>query len=348
MATRARQPGPGQVERGPGPRGGGAPRRSRRDPARPRGLREARRLLPRPPVRSRDQAGERRRSLLYDSQGPRHPRRVRRHDRAAARPGSASALLEEARDRRHPRDRHRPEGRPRQPLLTFPELRAGGLRAVDQRGRRAAEGRRRRRRTPRSRRSSGGRGWPTWGQDGARIRRLRDAADVVVYTPGQHGGAAGLDPQVVRRAPPARSATTRSSSASGSRPPRRASSGSLGIDADPLQSREHILLAKILEAAWREGRDLDLPALIQQIQTPPFDAGRRARPRVVLPGEGPLRARDCGSTTCWPPRASTPGSRASRSTSARCSTRPRASRAPRSSRSRTSATPSGCSSSRSS
>ena len=27
----------------------------------------------------------------------------------------------------------------------------------------------------------------------------------------------------------------------------------LGIDADPLQSREHILLANILESAWREG-----------------------------------------------------------------------------------------------
>ena len=45
--------------------------------------------------------------------------------------------------------------------------------------------------------------------------------------------------------------------------------GLLGIEADPLQSREHILLAKIFEAAWREGRDLDLPGIIQQIQTPP-------------------------------------------------------------------------------
>ena len=68
--------------------------------------------------------------------------------------------------------------------------------------------------------------------------------------------------------------------------------GLLGIEADPLQSREHILLAKLLEAAWREGRDLDLAALIQQIQSPPIAEGRRARPRGVLPGEGPLRAGD--------------------------------------------------------
>ena len=46
--------------------------------------------------------------------------------------------------------------------------------------------------------------------------------------------------------------------------------GLLGIEADPLQSREHILLAKLFEAAWREGRDLDLPGLIQQIQSPPI------------------------------------------------------------------------------
>src|SRR5712671_2206543 len=45
--------------------------------------------------------------------------------------------------------------------------------------------------------------------------------------------------------------------------------GLLGIDADPIKSREHILIATILDAAWRQGRELDLAGLIQQIQTPP-------------------------------------------------------------------------------
>ena len=45
--------------------------------------------------------------------------------------------------------------------------------------------------------------------------------------------------------------------------------GLLGIDADPIKSREHILIATILDCAWRDGRDLDIAALIQQIQTPP-------------------------------------------------------------------------------
>jgi hypothetical protein len=44
----------------------------------------------------------------------------------------------------------------------------------------------------------------------------------------------------------------------------------LGVDADPVRSREHILLSSLLDDAWRKGRDLDLGALIQAIQQPPF------------------------------------------------------------------------------
>jgi len=45
--------------------------------------------------------------------------------------------------------------------------------------------------------------------------------------------------------------------------------GLLGIDADPIKSREHILLSTILNSAWSAGKDLDIGALIQQIQSPP-------------------------------------------------------------------------------
>ena len=44
----------------------------------------------------------------------------------------------------------------------------------------------------------------------------------------------------------------------------------LGIDADPVKSREHILLSNVLSWAWQAGRDLDLPSLIHEIQQPPF------------------------------------------------------------------------------
>jgi len=45
--------------------------------------------------------------------------------------------------------------------------------------------------------------------------------------------------------------------------------GLLGIEADPIRSREHILIATILGEAWKAGRDLDLAALIHAIQEPP-------------------------------------------------------------------------------
>ena len=42
----------------------------------------------------------------------------------------------------------------------------------------------------------------------------------------------------------------------------------LGIDADPLQSKEHILLSTILDRSWRDGKDVDLAGLIRLIQKP--------------------------------------------------------------------------------
>ncbi len=45
--------------------------------------------------------------------------------------------------------------------------------------------------------------------------------------------------------------------------------GLIGVNADPLQSREHILLSTIISQTWQNGQDLDIAALISQIQTPP-------------------------------------------------------------------------------
>ncbi len=44
----------------------------------------------------------------------------------------------------------------------------------------------------------------------------------------------------------------------------------VGIAADPLSSREHVLLSNLIENAWRGGRDLDLGSLIGEVQTPPI------------------------------------------------------------------------------
>ena len=108
-----------------------------------------------------------------------------------------------------------------------------------------------------------------WGQDGARIQRFVDAAEVTIYTPGS---TAGRPLSLLRAfvAPPA--AIVDDSEAFRERVGATATSvlALLGIDADPISSREHILLANLLSNAWMEGRDLDLPGIIGGIQNPPF------------------------------------------------------------------------------
>jgi len=113
-------------------------------------------------------------------------------------------------------------------------------------------------------------GLKSWGQDPARIERFKNSAEVAIYTPG---GSAGLPLTVLRsfNAPPP--ALIDDIDAMRERIG-GATSGLLallGIDADPIRSREYILLSNIFDTSWRAGKDLDLPQLIQAIQKPPFD-----------------------------------------------------------------------------
>ena len=112
-------------------------------------------------------------------------------------------------------------------------------------------------------------GLGAWGQDAARVARLRDAVDMAIYTPGS---SAGLGLSILRSfaAPPAEVRGDAELLAE-----RIATSVTglltlVGLDADPVRSREHILLATLVGAAWRDGEDLDLGTLIQRIQAPPM------------------------------------------------------------------------------
>jgi hypothetical protein len=108
-----------------------------------------------------------------------------------------------------------------------------------------------------------------WGQDGTRIQRYADAADITIYTPGSTAGTP-LSLLKAFDAPPA--AVRDDAEALQERVSATATSllSLLGIAADPITSREHILLATLLHHAWREGRSLDLAGLIGGIQSPPF------------------------------------------------------------------------------
>jgi hypothetical protein len=111
-------------------------------------------------------------------------------------------------------------------------------------------------------------GLAEWGEDGERVGRFRDAVDVAVYTPGSE---AGLPLSVLRSLSPPAGETDPSATKDRIAGVVSGLLGLLGIAADPLKSREHILLSSIIDAAWDEGRALDLAALIGAIQKPPFD-----------------------------------------------------------------------------
>lgn len=107
-----------------------------------------------------------------------------------------------------------------------------------------------------------------WGQSGERIRNLRNKVDMRIYTPGS---SAGLPVSILKSFAAPEPAIREDDDLLRERISTTATSllGLVGIEADPVQSREHILLSTIFDTAWRQGQDLDLAALIQQVQAPP-------------------------------------------------------------------------------
>lgn len=114
-------------------------------------------------------------------------------------------------------------------------------------------------------------GLADWGIYKENIEKLKNSAEFAIYTPGSTSGIAvdivssfaapeldWNDNQEVLRERIASNIT--------------ALLGLIGYnDIDPLSSREHILLANIMEYYWSKGISFDLSDLIMQTQSPPFD-----------------------------------------------------------------------------
>ena len=111
-------------------------------------------------------------------------------------------------------------------------------------------------------------GLAAWGQDGARIQRFRDAAEAVIYTPGSN---AGLPVSILKSFAAPDEDVRNDAELFHERINTTVTGllGLIGVAADPLQSREHILLSTILGDAWAQATNLDLAALIHAIQSPP-------------------------------------------------------------------------------
>ncbi len=109
-----------------------------------------------------------------------------------------------------------------------------------------------------------------WNLSAQNVSALRNAADVTIYTPGSSNGV-GLNLIGGLQAPTgaaAKDEELRGDEISG------LVSGLLALvglgDADPLSSREHILMTNLIDKAWDAGQSLDLGSLIGQVQTPPL------------------------------------------------------------------------------
>ncbi|MGH7500517.1 MAG: ATP-binding protein [Longimicrobiales bacterium] len=153
--------------------------------------------------------------------------------------------------------------------LTFPELRASDFapwvpaaeaarngRTIEEEAERIAEQWRE--------------GLAEWDQDGARIARLRESVEMAIYTPGSTAGR----PLSVLRSLTAPGAALRDDAEALRERVSASVSGILalaGVEADPVQSREHILLSRVLDEAWRGGESLELGELIRRVQKPGYE-----------------------------------------------------------------------------
>ncbi|MDH5321839.1 MAG: DUF87 domain-containing protein [Gammaproteobacteria bacterium] len=111
-------------------------------------------------------------------------------------------------------------------------------------------------------------GLAQWGQDGERIARMRQNVDLAIYTPGSSGLPISVlqsfnapSQQLIDDADLYRDRI------------QAVASGLLSllrIDADPVSSREHILISRLLDHNWQQRRDLGVAELIAAIQNPPL------------------------------------------------------------------------------
>ncbi len=109
-----------------------------------------------------------------------------------------------------------------------------------------------------------------WHQDKNRIRTFKKSADFAIYTPGSSAGIplsvlSSFDAPEgdILEDPDSFSALINSTVSS--------LLALIGIEADPLQSREYMLLASILNRLWKKGKDVPLEELIGHVTSPPFD-----------------------------------------------------------------------------
>lgn len=183
--------------------------------------------------------------------------------------GLCMALLEEAAIDKVPAIVIDPKGDIGNLLLQFPEFQPSDFRPWINEDDAAKKGR-----TPDEHAAKTADMWKNgladWGQNGDRIRDLQSKVDVNVFTPGSNAGIpvsilSSLDAPDFEILDDAELLAERIESTVSSL------LSLLGVDADPIQDPEHILLSNIFSSCWRNGESLTLQSLIKFILEPPFD-----------------------------------------------------------------------------
>ncbi len=113
-------------------------------------------------------------------------------------------------------------------------------------------------------------GLKEWGIGRERIEAVKNAVEYAVYTPGSD---AGIPVSILASLKAPQTSWEENKEATRERISSTVTAllGLVGIESDPVRSREHILLSNLFETAWKAGQDMDLIELIHQIQSPPFD-----------------------------------------------------------------------------
>jgi hypothetical protein len=183
--------------------------------------------------------------------------------------GLCLALLEEAAMDNIPAIVIDPKGDISNLLLTFPELRSEDFRPWINEDDAAKKGV-----TPDEHAAKTAETWKKgladWGQSPERIAQLKAKVDINIFTPGSK---AGIPVSILSslEAPPFE--IMDDAELLGERIESTVASllSLVGVDADPIQSPQAILLSNIFQHEWAAERDITLETLIRHIQKPGFD-----------------------------------------------------------------------------
>ena len=113
-------------------------------------------------------------------------------------------------------------------------------------------------------------GLEDWGQGSERVKQFTEKVDINIFTPGSR---AGIPVSILSSLATPPFEVMDDPELLGERIESTVSSllSLVGVDADPIQSPEAVLLSAVFQKAWADGIDLTLETLIRHIQKPAFD-----------------------------------------------------------------------------